>query len=174
VNDQGQIVGYSFVGGGFHATLWDQDGPHDLGTLEGMGGSSYAYAISAEGLPVGLSSIGGEGEAHAVLWSSYGISNLGTLGGSYAWARAISGHLIVGTSSIPSPPPFTINHAFIYDNDGPGYPIDLNDLIPADAGWLLDLGTGINSAGLIIGYGEYSGEVHPFLLTPVPPTTTPR
>jgi len=165
INDRGQVVGS-------HATavLWDQTGLHDLGALA-EGGSSLALAIGSDGLIVGGSETGVPGATNAVLWNGYGIANLGTLGGDFARASAISGALIVGGATVT---PFGDFHAFIYDNNGPGYPIDLNDLISPDSGWLLTSATGINVAGQIVGIGEINGVRRSFLLTPVTPPTIPQ
>jgi probable HAF family extracellular repeat protein len=165
INDQDQVVGARMT-----AVLWDETGLHDLGALaEGVG--STAFAIASDGLIVGASGTGADGGAHAVLWNGYGIANLGTLGGAFAQASAISGALIVGSSTVT---PSGDLHAFIYDDNGPGYPVDLNDLISPDSGWVLKSATGINAAGHIVGVGEINGERRSFLLTPVTPTTAPH
>jgi probable HAF family extracellular repeat protein len=169
INDRGQIVGATSEV--IHALLWDDQGRHDLGTLEG-GYSSVAWGIGAEGLPVGQSITGGPfGEEHAVLWNSTGISNLGALDGHEAAAYAISGDLIVGRSSTAAS---RDTHAFLYDINGPGYPVDLNDLIPADSDWVLNFAYGVNAAGQIVGWGTVNDARRAFLLTPVPPTAPPR
>jgi probable HAF family extracellular repeat protein len=107
-----------------------------------------------------------------VLWTPYGISDLGTLeGGNDASASAISNDLVVGWSDLGD----WRRHAFIYDTNGPGHAVDLNDLIGSDSGWLLEEATGINAAGQIVGFGQFNTErYHAFLLTPVQPTTPPR
>jgi probable HAF family extracellular repeat protein len=165
IDDLGRIVGQS---GNGRALLWDQDGRHELGSLAGPIGFSIARAVGPSG-PVGASTTGGPLSFHAVLWGSSGISNLGTLGGGNASAQAISRDLIVGSSVTAS----QANHAFLYDLNGPGYPVDLNDLIPADSGWVLTSANGVNAAGQIVGY---AGSFHQraFLLTPVQPPTAPR
>jgi probable HAF family extracellular repeat protein len=137
---------------------------------------SDAYAINAYGKVVGRSSAGDpEGQIgdHAILWDADGIGNLGTLGGTWALALAISGELIVGTSQTTSHE----QHAFLYDNNGPGYPVDLNNLISPDAGMTLNYATGINNSGQIVGWGCLSpsgGRVCGYLLTPVAPSAPPR
>jgi uncharacterized membrane protein len=106
------------------------------------------------------------GELHAVLWNGYRISNLGTLGGSSSQALALSGALIVGKSEYQ--PNSYRAHAFLYDDNGPGYPVDLNDLIPTDSQWELLSANGINAAGQIIVSAALNGNVgHALLLTPV-------
>jgi probable HAF family extracellular repeat protein len=135
-----------------------------LGALDDPGGGSEAWAVNADGLVAGWSSTGGP-EIHAVLWTPYGISNLGSLGGRSTSARAISGDLIVGYSQTPT----GALHAFLYDNNGPGYLVDLNDLIAADSGWVLDNASGVNTTRQIVGGGYVPGAYHAFLLTPVRP-----
>lgn len=57
--------------------------------------------------------------------------------------------------------------AFIYDGSGGG-PRDLNDLIDAGSGWVLESADAINDAGQIVGTGTLNGDGHQaFLLTPV-------
>jgi hypothetical protein len=43
---------------------------------------------------------------------------------------------------------------------------DLNDLIPANSGWVLINANAINDAGQITGYGTKGGHNYGFLLTP--------
>jgi probable HAF family extracellular repeat protein len=51
---------------------------------------------------------------------------------------------------------------------------DLNSLIPAGSGWVLDGATAVNDAGQIAGYGTINGAAHAFLLTPATPTGLDR
>ena len=44
--------------------------------------------------------------------------------------------------------------------------LDLNNLIPANSGWLLQQATAINDQGQIVGYGTLNGQSEAFLLTP--------
>ena len=60
-------------------------------------------------------------------------------------------------------------HAFIYEN---GHMTDLNSLIGPGSGWQLHSTGGINGSGQITGYGNHSGALHAFLLTPVPEPTS--
>jgi hypothetical protein len=43
---------------------------------------------------------------------------------------------------------------------------NLNELIPADSGWLLTTARSINEKGQITGLGLLNGEFHAFVLTP--------
>jgi probable HAF family extracellular repeat protein len=53
-------------------------------------------------------------------------------------------------------------HAFVYNG---GKMQDLNSLISAGSGWVLQSGTGINASGQIVGEGTLNGKQHGFLLT---------
>jgi probable HAF family extracellular repeat protein len=168
INDAGQIVGEDV-----YAVMWDEAGRHDLGTMDGFG-RSHAYAISATGLIVGACD-DDSNFPHAAVWNGFGIENLGTLGSDFgraqSVARAINGDIIVGSSTAANGG--GVVHAVLYDHNGPGYFTDLNDLIPADSGWVLGAANGINANGQIVGNGAVNGERHAFLLTPIQ-STTPR
>jgi probable HAF family extracellular repeat protein len=115
VNDQGQIVGSSFVGSStstHHAVVWNSGVPTDLGTL---GGSlSVANDINASGQIVGYSTLPGDGSSHAVLWNNGTIIDLGCLpGGRYCEARSINKNgQIVGFSETAS----GAYHATVWQN----------------------------------------------------------
>ncbi len=87
------------------------------------------------------------------------MPDLGELGCNYsnALARHSNGTEIVGYSGSGAP------HAFLYSN---GKIKDLNRLIPARSGWILNAASGIDDTGQIVGYGMFRGEQHAFLLTP--------
>lgn len=89
VNSQGLVVGQSISSLGYHAVLWVEGKPHDLGTLPG-GVYSWANAINPSGLIAGASDGTGVGP-EATLWSSSGPRGLGFLpGGGYSDAFAIN------------------------------------------------------------------------------------
>jgi probable HAF family extracellular repeat protein len=162
INDQDQIVG----NGNQTARVWDITGARDL---DSEGGLSRANAISSAGLAAGASTRGGAPPSplHAVLWTPYGVSDLGTLGGANAEALATNGDIVVGWSNTAAS---ADAHAFVYDTNGPGDPVDLNDRLPPGSVWTLVVATGINAAGQIVGYGTVYGATHAFLLTPVDAT----
>jgi len=57
-------------------------------------------------------------------------------------------------------------HAFLYD---PTHGVrDLNDLIPAESGWVLNYAKGINESGQISGYGLFNGRTTGFVLNSTP------
>jgi probable HAF family extracellular repeat protein len=157
VSEDGVVVGDN----GTHAVVWyETDTYLDLGTLGGN--RSTAHGINEWGLVVG-SADEGPGDSHAFIWDPvYGMSNLGTLGGAYSVANAMSRTIAVGESQTGAGD----YHAMLYDLNGPGYPVDLNDLIPPGSGWVLTAATGINACGAIVGAGLINGQDHAFLLIP--------
>jgi hypothetical protein len=76
---------------------------------------------------------------------------------------------VVGTADNPTEPtavdPNTYNAAVLWQD---GQLVNLNDLIPADSGWVLVGAYGINNDGVIVGYGFLDGEQRGFVLTPDP------
>ena len=70
--------------------------------------------------------------------------------------------LIVGSSAQSNTGPLI---AFSYAS---GKFVDLNTLIASNSGWQLQQASGVNNNGQIVGYGEYGGSVHGFLLNPHP------
>jgi probable HAF family extracellular repeat protein len=165
VNRSGEVVGYAYnATGSFLAFLYNQGQMSSLGTLGGDW--SIAYAVNDAGQIVGQAYTSNNVGAHAFLWQNGTMIDLGTLtGGNYASALAINstGQEVVGTSTVPSNSGYLIYHAFVYE---PGSMTDLNNLIPAGSGWLLQSATGVNDAGEIVGYGTYQGQQSGFLLTP--------
>ncbi len=135
-----------------HASLWrvQLDGnrvvsvsrPEDLGTVPGYS-SSIAAAISTTGLVVG-SVMGFNPNPDNVT-----DSNVMGLNIQLRSAHADS-----------APPP---NHAVIWQA---GKIADLNSLIPATSGWVLNDAFGINAAGDIVGDGTFHGQPRAFLLRP--------
>jgi probable HAF family extracellular repeat protein len=99
-----------------------------------------------------------------VKWdASNKIEDLGTLvGGTYTIAFGIndSGE-VVGYGNIWN----NAAHAMVWTASG-GMK-DLNNLIPADSGWVLINANAINASGQITGYGTKNRHNHAFLLTPV-------
>ena len=79
------------------------------------------------------------------------MSDLGTLpGGTSSAADAINSlGQIVGYSDIGG----GVDSAFLYSG---GNMIDLNTLLPANSGWVLQQGLGINDSGQVVGNGDYT------------------
>jgi uncharacterized membrane protein len=195
ISDNGETVGQSGVLIG-EAAFWNAGVETDLGTLGGTGldYSSSANGVTDWGRVVGWSTteslvtdcgldlVGCT--IHAVVWTKAGvISDLGTLPGDTLsaasninyWGKVIgsSGNTLVqlgwgGTGGSG------------FDGDGGAVAVvgrpflwterkgmrDLNTLIRAGSGWVLNSVSGINVWGQIVGSGTLNGETHGFLLTP--------
>ena len=164
VGPTGDVAGYAYtVAGAFHAFLWHAGHMTDLGTL---GGSySKAEAMDAAGDIVGQAYLPGNVKAHACLWKGGAPIDLGALNGEYSEALAIdpTGKYIVGQASVPGGPLLQY-HAVLHVA---GTLVDLNSLLPAHSGWLLQSAEGVNAAGQIVGQGVFAGKTRGFLLTPL-------
>jgi probable HAF family extracellular repeat protein len=168
INNGGEIVGESifayaptFTSHGFEWT--SAEGMKDLGTLTG-GDTSIANAINSSGHIVGQSNAASFLTAwHAVKWDDNSIYDLRTLpGGTYSVAFGINdSEEVVGYGNIGN----NAAHAMMWTSSTGMQ--DLNDLIPADSGWVLMNANAVNASGQITGYGTKDGHNHAFLLTPV-------
>jgi probable HAF family extracellular repeat protein len=84
--------------------------------------------------------------------------DLGTLGGTDSAADGINASgQVVGSATTTA----NESHAFLYSG---GVMYDLNKLIPAGSGWILQEATAINDAGQIVGNGRYNGASRAFRL----------
>jgi probable HAF family extracellular repeat protein len=134
----------------------------DLGTLPGFQ-YAWATAINATGQVVGTVS-NDAGPIDAFIWSqAAGMADLGPLPGYlFVHPYAINGQgVVVGEASNSA----NDRVAFVWQN---GIMTNLNTLIPATSGWVLQIATGINDNGQIVGTGRIGGQVHGFLLTSTP------
>jgi probable HAF family extracellular repeat protein len=160
INRFGQVVGYSPTSANTtpYAFIWSKTtGMKNLGTLP-RGGVSYAFAINDLGQVAGGSDCG-TGCHHAALWSKTkgSMLDLGVLPGakgSDAFGINNVGQ-VVGNS----------DGTFVW-SPSTGM-LDLNSLIPANSGWVLQSANAINDKGQIVGYGTLNGQSpEAFLLTP--------
>jgi probable HAF family extracellular repeat protein len=177
INSAGAVVGLASLRSpsgsgdiGTHAFLYTAvDGMRDLGTLGGQ--NSVATAINSAGQIAGYSEFSSTPELyHAALWNADGsLTDLASLSPYYSKAFAINdAGQVVGDMKINA---IGDRHAFLWNGSAM---IDLNDLIDPSSGWTLEVATGINSYGQIVGQGSFPGYRHrgAFLLTPVPDPAT--
>ncbi len=180
INNTGQIVGWIYDGTstGNHAYSFGAGrSPTPLGTLPPGDYSlqSAAYAINDLGVAVGYGSTATWGPAHAVMFSNGTVTDLGFLeGGDRSDAYGINNAgQVVGYSTAAG----GRWHAFVHDGTRM---FDLNTLVVNGAGWELNVATGINDLGQIVGRGLVNvglanEQERAFLLTPtsVPPPAPP-
>ncbi len=164
INDNSQAVGGSGnCTAPFHALLWENGTPTDLGNLGGTMGN-FALDINNQGQVIGNSDLPGDTTFHGFLWQNGGpMTDLGTLPGDVSsFADGINskgqvvGFSMDATGNI---------RAFLWQN---GVMTDLNTLIPAGSPLFLLAALNINSRGEIAGcaFELSSGEIHAFLATP--------
>jgi uncharacterized membrane protein len=191
INNTGEIVGENGVPGGIvaHATLWKNGTTTDLGGLysgDPISVASAASSVNDVGQMVGWASTAPpdffecygpsstDCPIHAVLWNANGaITDLGTLpgdsvsaavkinlfglvigGSGNSVARSLSGS---GPLQVPGRPFIWSKHTGMRD---------LNTLIAANSGWVLQSVTDMNAWGQIVGTGIHNGKTRGFLLTP--------
>jgi uncharacterized repeat protein (TIGR01451 family) len=165
INNSGRAVGYSNTAGqAIHAVIYNRGELVDLGTLGRT--NSYAFSINSTGQVVGQSETD-KNQTHAFLYNDGAMTDLGTLGGDFsaAWGINDAGD-VAGSSSLEG----GFSHAFLYQN---GQMLDLNELIAADSGWVLEMASGFDISGRIVGYGNFSGQQRQFILIPVPAAPAP-
>jgi probable HAF family extracellular repeat protein len=168
INELGQVVGRANDPSGANlAFLWQDGLMQNLGTLGRE--DSGAEAINALGQVVGYSVTPSE-QPHGFLWlpapafgMPAGMHDLDTPGlSSFAYDINMSGQVVGRWYTSPSSED---SHAFLWEN---GAVYDLNMLVSDGSGWLLNVATGVNDLGQIVGAGTYGGKTRAYLLTPVP------
>jgi probable HAF family extracellular repeat protein len=178
-----------------HPFIWDEvNGIRDLGNLGGLSG--FANAVNAHGQAVGWSNTS-DGLQRAFIWDeangmqaiptiaggqsrAFAINDLGQVLGSedgvgaFIWDQQhgaqvvpVGGYAFNNLSQVVGGP---IGDLLLWDQtNGVRH---INDLLPLNNGWQLEIAFAINDAGDIVGYGTLNGQVRGFLLTQVPEPTT--
>lgn len=162
INDNGQFVGYWAAGTTVHGFISNGTTATDLGTLGGA--TSFAFGVNASGKVVGDSYVSSSSGAINPFVYDGTMHDLGTFGGTQGIGYGINDKgQIVGESRVS--PSSTLTHAFLYQG---GHLIDLNSLISATLGWVMNSAYAINKSGQIVGLGTLNGQTKEgFLLTPV-------
>jgi hypothetical protein len=118
-----------------------------------------------------------DGSTRAARWLASASPNLGAPEDLHAFGDSSRAWEIddfarvVGYATLPGPPPqpgepAPVEHrAFLHACEGT---VDLNERVPASAGWVLEEARAINDAGQIVGFGQYGGETRAFRLRPAP------
>ena len=169
INDERQIVGsigYYWGGGGYlhgqaHACLYSGGVVTDLGSISNNPRSdAEAYGINGAGDVVGYSTAA-DGSHHAFLYRAGVLHDLGTLPGKYATGTAINDDgLIVGT--LANPYGVTLG-SFLYTS---GAMFDFSTIVMNGDGWSQLIITGLNDAGVVVGYGTVNGATKGFIAEP--------
>jgi probable HAF family extracellular repeat protein len=155
INSLGQVAGTADTTNESHAFFY-KGTMSDIGTLGGN--SSSVNGINDSGQVVGDSTLAGDLHSHAFLYSNGSITDLGTLGGD-STALAINNlGEIVGRSVDTN----GTLQAILWRN---GSLVNLNDLLPANSGWVLNSATLISDSSQIVGFGAFHGVQSWFLLT---------
>jgi len=171
LNNRGQVAGFSNLAGDStcHPFLWDKTGGmKDLGTLGGDSGE--AFFVNDAGEVVGSSNVPGAlgcdngAQNHAFLWKNGVMTDLGAPDGDQcSGAEAInSKSQIVGGGDDCNG---NLQKAFLSEDGGPA--VDLNTLIPHNAGVQLTGAVYITNSGEIAALGTLpNGDIRAFVLIP--------
>jgi len=166
INDACQVVGWGLDANGLpRAFLYSAGTISELPVFEGH--ATYANAINNHGQ---LACLYDWQAYHSFFYDpTTGVRAIGELPG-HRWACAEDINdfgQVVGYSYRFGP--LNDDRAFLWQD---GTIVDLNELIPADSGWILRQARGINNRGQIVGTGLISGQWHAYVATPVPEPTT--
>ena len=125
----------------------------EIGTLGGS--ESQAAAINPDAQVTGYARTA-TGARHAFRWEQGKMADLGTLPGA---ANSAGAAINVAGDVVGAPRAFVMNN---------GVMTDLNSLLPAGSGWVLQAAHGIDGYGHIVGTGVVNGQARGFFLTPAP------
>jgi probable HAF family extracellular repeat protein len=170
INAAARIVGDGTdTSGNFQALFWagSNAAAVSLATLGGDFMNTFAGAISANGQIVGAATTADFSVSHAVSWdkSTKPAVDMGALSGGLSNSEALAVNnrgQVVGDAFNEEG---SVNHAVLWP-DAKRPAVDLNTRIPPNSGWVLEVATGINNAGVIVGHGIFNGDSHAFALLP--------
>lgn len=178
INEAGVAVGLSRNESNTtsQATLWNNGGITNLGSLAGGTNFSQAYAANEALQIVGASTAGkintnsSTDLTRAFLWENGEITDLGALSSHTNYIHSEAKDIndasqIVGYIAKFSGSPTSGGAAVLWEN---GAAYNLNTLVPTNSGWVLQAAEGINDRGQIIGNGSFGGQTRAFLLEPTP------
>jgi probable HAF family extracellular repeat protein len=155
LNDDGQVVGFSFVEGNAagHAYLWDSGEMTEIGTFGGS--NSIGWAINSLGAVAGYAHVRNDRTVIAFVYQDGRKVRLGTLGGPFSAAYGINDKgEVVGDSLIDR----EHTHAFLFRDGG------MEDI--GTLGGPNSAARDINNKGQVVGFStldDDSTAVHAFL-----------
>lgn len=164
VNDNDFVCGAARITGSStnHAFVWSAGtGITDLGTLPGFTDSVAKAVNDSNQVACDAFDFDGFPDERAFLWENGQRTNLGILpGGASVHIHDINNDgVIVGYCFFSGQG----SRAIMWFR---GEMTNLNDLIPPNSGWTLEVATGINNEGEICGYGQHNGTTQGFVLSP--------
>jgi hypothetical protein len=168
INNAGDIVGWAANASLQRVPmLWDNGVTPTPLNMPAGADNAEARLIDESGVIAGLGFYSTGATVRPFIYDAAGNAvDMGTLGANYFLddlvdinsARHAVGHFRLSVS------PFTLT-PFLYDS---ATLVNLNSLLPAGSGWVLQSVIGIDDAGVITGTGTFNGTPSGFALTPVP------
>jgi hypothetical protein len=174
INNSGQIAGWVHnAGGNTYGAFWAATGA-SVKMLDAVAITRpVGRGINAAGLIVGAGTLGGKSRAAVWPTSNSPVQDLGALNGGtgVSFARGVNNSAtIVGYSEAGGGQDRAVAWKASVDPSTGAMAwslSDLNDLIPASSGWVLESAGAVNDAGWIVGTGiNPQGAIAGFLLKP--------
>jgi len=158
VNEAGQVAGTA----GGDAFLFEDGHFTDLGLIFGSN-STEGLALNRAGHVVGYAGYFGTSDLHAFKWNGTRLVDLNPKGYSSSIAYSINDHdKVVGQAHDVAGDRWL---AVRFDTHGV---VRLEDEVANLGGWQLVEARRINNDGVVLGFGQFGGTGHWFLLVPTP------